>query len=294
MLFYDYKIPTYLTEKKNITSFVVFTAIFALVFINVYSPFGSDKWLKINSIQFVLYSSIVVLIGVLVIAVSRFILYFYQKNKAITYKVYGLWILIEIFSMALVYAAIQYYNINIGVDIIEVINKSFKITALVLLPSYVIYWLYASLIDKYKTIELLQSKKEQFTTQSKNINTAGNQTSMQPFYDNKNILKFSVKKDDLLYVEADDNYIVVHYVEQNKINKYMIRNSLKRIEEELSGSGLVRCHRSFMVNFEKVKVIKKAKEGMMIEFDHPSASSLPVSKTYVEQVVKCFYENSNE
>jgi len=34
------KIPAYLTEKSNIVRLILFTAAFALIFINLYAPFG--------------------------------------------------------------------------------------------------------------------------------------------------------------------------------------------------------------------------------------------------------------
>ena len=36
-------IAPYLIEKKNIVNLILFTALFALVFINIYSPFGADR-----------------------------------------------------------------------------------------------------------------------------------------------------------------------------------------------------------------------------------------------------------
>jgi DNA-binding LytR/AlgR family response regulator len=36
---------------------------------------------------------------------------------------------------------------------------------------------------------------------------------------------------------------------------------MKRMEEKFAGTEIIRCHRSYMVNFEKVKVIRKKKMG---------------------------------
>jgi DNA-binding LytR/AlgR family response regulator len=43
-----------------------------------------------------------------------------------------------------------------------------------------------------------------------------------------------------------------------------------------------------MVNFEKVKVIRKDKDGLKLEFDNPSVTDIPVSKTYVNTVMQTF------
>ncbi len=100
------------------------------------------------------------------------------------------------------------------------------------------------------------------------------------------MLKFSVKREDLLYIEAADNYVIIHYLDNQKPAKYMIRNTLKRIEQELPNAGLVRCHRSFMVNIDNVKVIRKEKEGLIISFESPANISVPISKTYFDDFIR--------
>jgi DNA-binding LytR/AlgR family response regulator len=60
------------------------------------------------------------------------------------------------------------------------------------------------------------------------------------------------------------------------------------MEESFSGTEIVRCHRSYIVNFEKVKVIRKDKDGLKLEFDNPTMADIPVSKTYVNTVMQTF------
>jgi DNA-binding LytR/AlgR family response regulator len=114
---------------------------------------------------------------------------------------------------------------------------------------------------------------------------------MIPFHDEKHVLRISVKSEDLLYLESADNYVFIHYIDHGKISKYMVRNSLKNLDPELTKMGLLRCHRSFMVNFEKVKLIKKEKDGLKLELDLPEMVSLPVSKTYIDQIIRKFSDN---
>ena len=78
------------------------------------------------------------------------------------------------------------------------------------------------------------------------------------------------------------------YLNKGKVSKYLLRDTLKKIEENFSGSEIIRCHRSYIVNFEKVKVIRKDKDGLRLEFDNPSVTDIPVSKTYVTAVMQTF------
>ena len=281
MLIWEKNIPTYLTGKTNIVRFVVFTAVFALVFINIYAPFSVETWYNVTELQLFFYSSLVILLGMLVIVISRVLMWQFSRNKGIRYGEYAAWIFGEIVSMALVYALIQELFLEGATDFMTAFKKSVQITALVILLPYAILWLYLSLQEKSRLLEKLSNEPR------KDHILFG----MIPFRDEKNVLRISVKNEDLLYLESADNYVYIYYIDHDKITKYMIRNSLKKLEPELTKLGLLRCHRSFMVNFEKVKLIKKEKDGLNLELDLPDKLSLPVSRTYIDQIIRKFSDN---
>jgi hypothetical protein len=278
MLLVEYSIPGYLTEKKNIVRHILFTALFALVFINIYAPFGVENWVKLTKLQLIFSSSLVILTGVLVIAISRLIMYQVSRKKRLNYFRYGIWIAWEIISMGLVYAILQEMILTDKRDFVFVFKSTLTTTLLVLLIPYTLTWLYFSWSEKSRKLEKLEGTpvpKSSFPL-------------MLAFNDEKGELRFSLKTQDLLYLEAADNYVVIHYTDQAKRARYVIRNSLKNMEGGLLESGVIRCHRSYMVNFERVKIIKKERDGLVIELDIAEKHSIPVSKSYVEQVMKVF------
>jgi len=73
--------------------------------------------------------------------------------------------------------------------------------------------------------------------------------------------------------------------------RYTLRNTMKGIDKICTANGLVRCHRSFFVNINKVKVIRRTPEGMVAEIDHPGVDTVPVSKTYASDLISLFSEN---
>jgi hypothetical protein len=271
-------IPAYLNEKRNIIRLVVFTSIFALVFINIYSPFGVDRWFNLTRLQFLTYSSLIILTGVLVVVISRIIMFQVCKRRLILIWQYLAWIFTEILFMALFYTMFEKIFLDDSRLFSDLIKLSAKNTSLVLLLPYSVLWLYFSWIDKKNQIDRLAD------IQSFSVNPR----NMIPFYDEKGILKFSIKKEDLLYLEAAENYVNICYLNKGNISKYLHRDTLKKIEESFSGTEIIRCHRSYMVNFEKVKVIRKDKDGLKLELDNPSVIDLPVSKTYVNTVMQTF------
>jgi len=125
-------------------------------------------------------------------------------------------------------------------------------------------------------------------TPKKNKNRTPKKTDMLVFKDDKGIVCFSVQMDALYYIESDTNYITIYYSNQGKLEKYLMRSSLKMVLEENENDNLVRCHRSYIVNFEKVKLYKKDKEGGVIELLNDLLPAIPVSKSYIENVLLKF------
>ena len=114
MNFLKITIPAYLYEKKNLIREVLLTAAFALVFINIYKPFSSANWYNVSQFKFFLFSSLIILTGVLVVVISRIIMYYYGKRHTITYWQYGVWILIEIAAMSTFYTL---YSLTLDSDV---------------------------------------------------------------------------------------------------------------------------------------------------------------------------------
>ncbi len=275
-------IPNYIYEKSNIVRLILLTAFFALIFINIYKPFSSESWYKVSEFKFFLFSSLIILTGVLVVVISRIIMYYYGKKHTISYSAYAIWILLEIFFMALFYTV---YTLVLSPkrEYLAVFKESVVNTSLVLLLPYAALHLYFSYREKERQLQLLASEHEETTAQQ----------NIYSFYDEKNELRLSVKRDNLLYIESADNYVCIWYLNKGTVSKFMLRNSLKTIEESLSKTNVQRCHRSYMVNFDQVKVIQRRKDGMYMDLGVDRVPDIPISKTYSEKVIQWFINCSS-
>ena len=278
MQFYEKAIPDYLTRKGNLVRLVIFTAIFALAFINIYDPFGVDTYLDISGIRLFLYSSFVILTGMLVVVVSRIIMYFYSSSRQLKNWQYFLWVFLEILVMAFVYSIYVKFILADERDFMKIASISMKNTSLVILLPYAILRLFFSWQDK--STKLQEMENDQPRNRSK-----GN---MIPFRDEKGTLRLSVQQQDLLYLEAADNYVFIYHLHGEKVKKFMVRNSMRAFEAQFKDSSIIRCHRSFMVNVNKVRIIRKEKDGLHLELDSEPTISLLVSKTYVSVVMEAF------
>jgi hypothetical protein len=129
-------LPPYLYEKRNIARLILFTALFALVFINIYSPFGADRWFNIIKLEFLTYSSLVIPTGVLVVVISRIVMYYVCRKHIINILQYLAWIFAEIMLMAVFYTIFEKFILKDSRVFTDLVKLSARSTALVLLLPY--------------------------------------------------------------------------------------------------------------------------------------------------------------
>ena len=108
------------------------------------------------------------------------------------------------------------------------------------------------------------------------------------FYDEKGELKLVVQPKMLYYLEAADNYVLIHYMNADKMERMMIRNTLKNIEWRFRDKGLTRCHRSYIVNLQNVNLLRKEEGEVLLDFGMDRLPSIPVSKGYGDKVIQQF------
>jgi DNA-binding LytR/AlgR family response regulator len=81
--------------------------------------------------------------------------------------------------------------------------------------------------------------------------------------------------DDLLYVEAALNYVILH----TRNNKMIVYLTIKGIIESLPVEFFIKVHKSFIVNIHKISSI----EGNII---HIGNAEIPISQNYQDEVMR--------
>lgn len=89
---------------------------------------------------------------------------------------------------------------------------------------------------------------------------------------------------DFLFVEAEGNYVKFHYSASGKERVQMLRATMSQVEEAISDlPEVVRCHRAFMVNINKVEKISGNAQGLRLSIPQ-SAEEVPVSRAHVSKI----------
>ena len=276
------RIKDYYTDKWNMIKSVMFTAIFSLAFVNLYKPFESARWVEVTELEYFFYSCLFVFVGICVIAISRVIMYVFVRRISLSYFEYIIWLIMEVTSLSGFYTPYVIWinpdlNFFVWDDVITVFREVNINTFLVVFIPYLVSWLYINNISLRKRVTELESKEK---VQSEVVN----------FSDEKGEFKLSVSSNNILYIESQNNYVEIHYVSQNKINKFILRNSMKKVEELLEGTYVYRCHRSYMLNVLQVTAIRRNADEMVAEFRIPDIGQVPISKTYLKKVSEIFMQ----
>lgn len=279
-----FKVPEYLLGKYQLIGTVTFSVLFALVFLNIYIPFSDTAWFGLgDSVMFLLTLSFAFMV-ILLLVVSRVLMYKSKSLFEMTYPSYIIWSISEIVIVSLIYARL---TVDITAPVEEtfwdIFGRTLLYASIALGVPYIISGMYFAIIDKNKTIRLLNY--DNVVTDEPVLPD----TRKITLYDNSGALKLSLSTDNLYYIESDDNYIKVWYADsKGELKQYMLRCRLKTVEESFKDSGLVRCHRKYIVNIKKVKVLRKESEGYILDLDNEAIPPLSVTKTYTDLVLSYF------
>lgn len=274
-----------LLEPGNMVLGLAFSVLYALVFLVIYSPYSDTAWFGVARSERYLLTTTFVIGSILFLILSRIVMYFMAKRKMkMNYAKYALWLFGEILLVGMFYAVLSMLHVGMrGYSTAYILVKSILITLLALGIPYLVSTLWLRIKDMRNTLMI---------TDTKDIATDGEALPQNidiiNISDNKGVLKLSVKLDNLYYIKAEDNYTIVNYSKNGMLNRYMIRCKIQTIEDNFSNTPLMRCHRTYIVNTLKIKVLRHESDGFYIDFDFPGIDPIPVSKTYTKEVVKRF------
>ena len=280
-------IPSFIYKKSNQVTTIIFVPLFALLFITIYRPLDFDRlnvdsalfeWLNISRSSFVQLVTIVfVLVGIAVVATSRWIMGLYTKRRQMSYTQYIMWVASEIIIMSGIFTIAALFT-DTAVDVVTLFRNTLVKTILILLIPYVMCYIYFIWQERVSQLRVIRERLAEDETAL--------QAAYLQIYDEKGEMRLSVRREHLLMIESADNYVCVWYIYNNAPKKVLVRNTLKHVAEHFASTHVQRCHRSYMVNLDLIKVLRREKEGVFVEFGIEGVPDVPISKTYIENIHK--------
>jgi hypothetical protein len=122
-------------------------------------------------------------------------------------------------------------------------------------------------LKKNSSPSLPKEQKEQITISSYNLSE-----------------ELTINSNDLLYIQSADNYIVIYYFKNQTLSRFLIRNTLKQVEQDLEKyPQIFRCHKSYLVNTQKISSFSGNAQGYKLHFLETDVK-IPVSRKLNKKV----------
>ncbi len=96
---------------------------------------------------------------------------------------------------------------------------------------------------------------------------------------------FTINLEDLVYVEAQENYSKIVWIDKDEVREKLLRVTLKKIEDQVVDDAIVRCHRSYIINTKVNFTILGNSNGYYLESDLLK-HTIPISRSIGKEIVR--------
>ena len=282
------KAPRFLLESRTLAGSVVAIVLFSIIFMLIYGPYSSTSWLTllvdqsqgtgwVNRFYSVMASVLFYMVAIEFLGISKVVLYYIGKKVQLYNGHLVSWIGGEVVLISLIYTVFTVLlNLADPNLFLPIWGRAVLVLSFIIVVPYVICLQHATnrhqsqLLDRLGMNVVNDKVKD---ADSKLINLV----------DSTGKLKMSINVDSLYYVESQDNYVKIYYDSDGKLCNYMLRSTTKSIEAKF-GEWLVRCHRGYLVNKNKIRIFRNDRDGMYICLMHDNIRQIPVSKSYASNI----------
>ena len=251
--------------------FFTVVPIFYFLFVLSYDPFGSHELLDVGA-GYTLNLIITSLIVLAVMVLSRILIFLLRRVLELNWSLYILWcvgeaVLCGLFTsipMAIAYAPEHSYFTVMSQCVLYM-------AAILIIPISILTLAVQAYLLNRRVLTAPQVDEKKLLR----------------FYDEQKRLKLVVSSDAVLYIESEENYVHIVYLDNGRVRRFTLRSSMRALEEGLARHGLVRCHRSYFLNASHVDLVRKDVNGYALaQLDREGLDPIPVSKRYYEVLMK--------
>ena len=290
------KAPRFLLESRTLAGSVISIVIFSIIFMLIYGPYSSTSWLTLlanqsegagafDGFQVVMASVIFYFVAIAFLILSKVILY-HIGHKYQLYKYHLVaWVGAEILMISFIYTIFTaLFNLALPSEFFPIWGRSVLVLSFIIIVPYIICTQQA--VNRHQRALLDRIGMNVVNDRADNADP-----KLIHLVDSTGRLKMSVSIDSLYYVESQDNYVKIYYEADGKLCNYMLRSTTKAIENKF-GEYLIRCHRGYIVNKNKIKIFRNDRDGMYVKLMHDSIKQIPVSKSYASNIQRVLSQSS--
>jgi len=247
--------------------------VFFFVFVLVYEPLRLRAYLDMGRDLYSMNLAISFSIALVVISGLRVAFHYLKNVRHLTWAHFIIWCMFEVL-VASIFIALYLCLMSGELPFLSVLLSCVGFCYLIFIIPYVILTLAFTIGAHREREKQLMSKDEE-------------DNSLIRFMDIYQRPKLIIAPSAVLFIEARENYVNIHYMEGGRKKEFELRATMNSLEDIASSNSFVRCQRSFYVNPAHVTVLRKEAGGLIFaELDIPGVQSIPVSKRYYDELSK--------
>lgn len=271
-------VPKLMLQRRFLMQAVLFVSLFSMLFMAMYQPFSNTTWFGFNSLKQAGVTVLFYLVAVPTLIMSKLLLSGLSTLHSITVKRFLLWHILEFLVIAVEYYVFTVcFKLGLSRELPQLLIRIPMCVALILAIPYSIVWFYAQYKAKKEELELFKVTHNRETMESAH--------RLIQFRDSQGKHKMSLSEDSIFYIESQDNYVQIFYNLEGKLSSYLLRSTTQKIEEDLEGTSIVRCRRSFLVNTSKIARYGKERGHFTITLEQPSGKTITVTPAYYRTIL---------
>jgi hypothetical protein len=271
-------VPKLMLQRRFLLQSVLFVSLFSMLFMALYQPFSNTTWFGFNTLKQAGVTILFYLVAVPTLVASKLLLSGISTVHSITVKRFLEWNIAEFIIIATEYYIFTVcFRLGLSCELPKLFIRIPLCVALILAIPYTIVWFYAQYKAKKEELELFKITHKRETIESDH--------KLIQFRDSQGKHKMSLSEDSIFYIESQDNYVQIFYNLEGKLSSYLLRCSTQKIEEDLAGTSIVRCRRSFLVNTAKIVRYGKEHGHFTITLDNPSGKTITVTPAYYRTIL---------
>lgn len=272
--------PTDSERRRILLSFVMSGFVFLFLF--VFRPFGLSTESEIVQIAAGFGASCLVVMLLLNVLVIRLLPRFFDENNWVVWKEM-LWEFLNVALVGLANAVFASWMFGRPFDgQLILVFEGFTIAVAFLPLSFFTLFNYVVKRQQYERVSA------QLTPMLKAVGRVPKSAGGLFVIERAGEDSMALSTDDLLYLQAADNYLDVYYLRDHVVHREVIRKTLKSAAEELETTdNMLQVHRSFIVNLNHVVRISGNAQGLKLHFEQTDAV-VPVSRKLTDTLQTYF------
>lgn len=244
--------------------------LFAFVFCLYYKPYVMFDFLSMENTTFSFNSTMLFCIVLVSYSMTRWSLFALGKFRSVSGIEYLIWCVGETMISALFCALYLVLVSHTDRTFFEISGITFMNLLTTTMYPLGIMWL---CFDRHLRNEDTEKPVDE--------------SSLIRFYDEYKKLRLVIANEAVIFIRSEENYVQIHYLDKDKTRKFVLRSSMRALEDDLSKKGLVRCHRSYFINPAYIKIVHRDESGQIVaELNQDGYDSIPISRKYQDEITK--------